>query len=474
MTAPELVWFRNDLRCRDQAALAKAADRGPVVAVFCFCPGQLQAHGVGGNRVAFLLRCVAALSRELQALGIPLKIIETETFAELPAALAGLARELGARRLWFNAEYPLNEQRRDEAVTTALEADGVAVERCHDTVIRAPGTVLTQAGTPYTVFTPFRRRWLESIAPEDLAPRPRPRSRSAPPLASDPVPSLPDRFVATAPEALWPGGEGPALKRLARFVESAVHRYDEQRDFPALDGTSTLSPWLAVGALSPRQCLHAAIESNDGRLDGGSRGATTWITELVWREFYRHVMAAFPHVSTGRAFRREYDAVAWRDDPEQLAAWREGRTGYPLVDAAMRQLASTGWMHNRLRMVVAMFLSKNLLLDWRQGEAHFMELLVDGDFASNNGGWQWSASTGTDAAPYFRVFNPVTQSKRFDPDGRFIRRHVPELAALAGSQLHAPWTAKGPVVEYPQPMVDAASSRRRAIEAFRSLAGAKH
>ena len=475
MTAPELVWFRNDLRTRDQAALVQAADRGPVVGVFCFCPGQLAAHGVGGNRVAFLLRCVEALSVELDRLGMPLKIIETDTFAEVPAALCSLAREYGVRRLWFNAEYPLNEARRDAAVTAALEAEGVAVQRCDDTVIRAPGSVLTQAGTPYTVFTPFRRRWLESIGPADLAPRPQPamqpRAQSSPKLAADPVPSLPAAFVTSAPEELWPGGEAPALERLERFLDTAVDAYDEQRNFPAVDGSSTLSPWLAVGAVSPRQCLHAALERNDGRLDGGSRGATTWITELIWREFYRHVMAAFPHVAMGRAFRREYDAVAWREDPEQLAAWREGRTGYPLVDAAMRQLMATGWMHNRLRMVVAMFLSKNLLLDWRQGEAHFMNLLVDGDFASNNGGWQWSASTGTDAAPYFRIFNPVTQSERFDPRGDFIRRYIPELAALEGAALHAPWKAKDASLEYPPPIVDASASRMRAIEAFRALAG---
>lgn len=471
MRASELVWFRNDLRCRDQAALAQASERGSVVGVYCFCPGQLTAHGVGGNRVAFLLRCVAELSRELGQLGIALKIIEADTFAEVPEALRALALELGVRRLWFNAEYPLNERRRDGAVTAALQAEGIAIERFDDTVIRAPGTVLTQAGTPYTVFTPFRRRWLESIGPGDLAPRLPPRPQAGPDIPSDPVPSLPERFVATAPEALWPGGEAPAQERLERFLESAVDGYDKQRDFPALDGTSTLSPWLAVGAISPRQCLHAVVARNDGRLDGGSRGAATWITELIWREFYRHVMAAFVHVSKGHAFRREYDDLPWRDDPAQLAAWREGRTGYPLVDAAMRQLAATGWMHNRLRMVVAMFLCKNLLLDWRHGEAHFMDLLVDGDFASNNGGWQWSASTGTDAAPYFRIFNPVTQSRRFDPDGHFIRCHVPELAALEGASLHAPWKARGPSLDYPEPIVETSASRLRAIEVFRAQAG---
>lgn len=471
MAALELVWFRNDLRCRDQSALAHAREQGPVVAVYCFCPGQLVRHGVGGNRVAFLLRCLTALRTQLDDLGIPLKVLDCGTFDAVPKALLGLARATAARRLWFNDEYPVNERLRDRAVEDAFIAAGLDVVRGSDTVIRAPGTVLTQAGTPYTVFTPFRRRWLEGIRPEDVSPRPRPRRQTRPDISSDDIPELPNGCEVHAPAAMWPGGETEALKRLERFVDGALDDYRDQRDFPALEGTSTLSPWLSVGAVSPRQCLHAALVCNDGRLDGGSAGATTWITELIWREFYRHVTAAFPHVSMGRAFRREYDAVRWREDAEQFDAWREGRTGYPLVDAAMRQLAQTGWMHNRLRMVVAMFLSKNLLLDWRRGEAHFMERLVDGDFASNNGGWQWSASTGTDAAPYFRVFNPVTQSRRFDPDGRFIRRYVPELAGLDPPHLHAPWKARGVALEYPGPLVDAAASRRRAIDAFRALGG---
>ncbi|TVS16368.1 MAG: deoxyribodipyrimidine photo-lyase [Gammaproteobacteria bacterium] len=471
METLELVWFRNDLRCRDQSALARAREQGPVVAVYCFCPEQLARHGVGGNRIAFLLRCLKALRKELDDLGMPLKVLRCPTFDAVPKGLLSLARTIGARRLWFNDEYPVNERLRDSGVEDIFAGAGIDIVRGSDTVIRAPGTVLTQAGTPYTVFTPFRRRWLESIHPEDLAPLPRPRRQTRPDISSDDIPDLPSGCEVQAPADMWPGGEDEALKRLERFVDVGLEGYREQRDFPAMDGTSTLSPWLSVGAVSPRQCLHAALECNDGRLDGGSAGATTWITELIWREFYRHVTAAFPHVSRGQAFRPDYDAMQWRADPEQFDAWREGRTGYPLVDAAMRQLAQTGWMHNRLRMVVAMFLSKNLLLDWRLGEAHFMEHLVDGDFASNNGGWQWSASTGTDAAPYFRVFNPVTQSRRFDPDGHFIRRYVPELASLGLPQLHAPWKAHDALLEYPGPLVDAAASRRRAIDAFRALGG---
>lgn len=474
MTAPELVWFRNDLRCRDQAALASARERGPVVAVYCHCPGQLAAHGVGATRVAFTLRCLAALRETLQQLGIPLLILELDTFDDVPAALCRLQRQLGSQRLHFNAEYPLNEARRDAAVTRALEAEGVAVHCHHDTVIHAPGSLLTQAGKPYTVFTPFRKRWLAALDQGALQPRPAPPSQqqgewaAAAGRARDPLPDLLAHCPSAVPAELWPGGEDPAWERLQRFLAGAIDDYRQQRDFPALDGTSTLSPWLAVGCLSPRQCLHAAL-SHDPEALQGEGGAATWVSELIWREFYRHVVAAFPHVSQGRAFRREYDGIHWRQDEASLAAWQQGRTGYPLVDAAMRQLEETGWMHNRLRMVVAMFLSKNLLLDWRHGEAHFMAQLVDGDFASNNGGWQWSASTGTDAAPYFRIFNPVTQSRRFDPEGAFIRRYVPEVAALEGPGLHAPWQVKGVDLDYPAPIVEVAASRRRAIEVFRKL-----
>jgi deoxyribodipyrimidine photo-lyase len=226
-----------------------------------------------------------------------------------------------------------------------------------------------------------------------------------------------------------------------------------------------LSPYLAHGVLSPRQCLSAALDANEGRLSGGSPGIETWISELVWRDFYRHVIALFPHVSRGEAFRPEADRVEWRNDPAELEAWRRGMTGYPLVDAAMRQLLTTGWMHNRLRMLTAMFLTKHLLIDWRLGERHFMSHLVDADFAANNGGWQWSASTGTDAAPYFRIFNPITQAERFDPAGEFVRTQVPELAETRGSATLTPWLHG--VARYPAPIVDHAFARARALEAFK-------
>lgn len=439
-----------------------------MVAVYCHCPDQWTTHDVGANRQAFELQCLATLQDDLRELGMPLRILRLSVFADVPAALERLAGRLQARGLWFNNEYPLNERRRDERVVHQLAAAGVAVHRCSGDLVCPPGTILTQAGQPYTVFSAFRRRWLAQVTEPELEPVPAPEAQPLPDLgvAEDSVPQVPARVDL---QRYWPAGSRAALTRLQRFVDESLSNYDEARDFPARAGTSTLSPWLACGAISVRTCLAAARWNNQGQLAEGQAGAAQWISELIWREFYRHVVAAFDHVSRGEAFQQVYNHLPWRQDQQQLQAWQNGQTGYPLVDAAMRQLLTTGWMHNRLRMVVAMFLSKNLLLDWHLGEAYFLAHLVDADFPSNNGGWQWSASTGTDAVPYFRVFNPVRQSERFDPQGDFIRRYVPELAHLSAREIHAPWRLSSPPPGYPVPLVDAKASRQRAIEVFRSF-----
>jgi deoxyribodipyrimidine photo-lyase len=463
----QLLWFRDDLRVTDQVALSEAARAGTVVAVHCLCPDQLRAHDVGGNRVAFVLRCLRALREDLGELGIPLRVLTPATFDDVPDALLGLAHEVAATTLWFNEEYPLNEWRRDAEVQRRFEAQGLSVERRTDSVIQAPGTVRTNDGGIYTVFTPFMKRWRAQFDPDAARPRAKPARQTPPGIEASAIPRLPEGFEETCDGGLWPGGEAEALRRLEAFVEDDLARYDDERDFPALDGTSRLSAYLAVGAISPRTALDAALAANVGRLDGPSAGASTWISELIWREFYRHVMHAFPHVARGHAFRREYDDFRWRGDDAAFEAWCAGRTGFPLIDAAMRQLVAEGWMHNRLRMVVAMFLSKNLLLDWRRGERFFLQHLVDGDFAANNGGWQWSASTGTDAAPYFRIFSPVSQSQRFDPECRFVTHWLPELAGAPPKAIHDPARGLG-VAGYPDPIVDAKASRQRAIEAFRA------
>jgi deoxyribodipyrimidine photo-lyase len=264
---------------------------------------------------------------------------------------------------------------------------------------------------------------------------------------------------------------------LDEFIKKRLDEYKDRRDLPGVDGTSRLSPHLAAGTISPRTCLRAALDAagwkEGDKLDPRRRdGAFTWISEVLWREFYKYLIAAHPRLSMGKPFKPETDDIEWSYDEDELEAWKTGRTGYPIVDAAMRQLLQTGWMHNRLRMIAAMFLTKDLLIDWRLGERHFMQHLVDGDLASNNGGWQWSASTGTDAAPYFRIFNPESQSKKFDESGDFIRRFIPELRDVEAPDIHNPTSEQRESAGYPEPIVDHAEARERAIEAFKSLSPA--
>jgi deoxyribodipyrimidine photo-lyase len=276
--------------------------------------------------------------------------------------------------------------------------------------------------------------------------------------------SIPD-YQSTVSASLWPAGEDSARQRLNRFVAKPLFLYQAQRDFPALEGTSQLSPYLAAGMISARECFAAALIANNHELDMGNQGAVIWMSELIWRDFYKDILVAVPRVSMNKAFKPETEKLRWRYDEHQLIAWQEGKTGFPIVDAAMRQLNATGWMHNRLRMGVAMFFSKNLFFDWRIGEAYFMSRLIDGDLSANNGGWQWSASTGTDAAPYFRIFNPIRQSERFDPKGDFIRQYCPELASLSSKEIHEPTNRLG----YPKQIVNLEQSRKDAIAAFKAL-----
>ncbi len=329
------------------------------------------------------------------------------------------------------------------------------------------GSVLTGRNEPYAVFTPFARRWRQWTEESPLAVLPAPEARA------DPIPWTGHGYTATGlgfaapPPALVSPGEDSAHHQLKRFLQERCGDYQNDRDFPAIDGTSQISPYLAIGTLSGRQCLTAARQA---RSHGGNQeGFGSWINEIAWRDFYIHVLYHYPRVSMHRAFRPETEDLRWNPPGDSFEAWKEGRTGIPIVDAAMRQLRETGWMHNRLRMITAMFLSKNLFIDWRLGEAWFMQNLVDGFLASNNGGWQWSASTGTDAAPYFRVFNPVTQSERFDPKGEFIRRWVPELAGLDNRRIHNPGAGGANPGDYPRPIVNLKESRKEAIARFRAL-----
>lgn len=473
-----LVWFRSDLRTSDNTALAaaaRAATRG-VVGVFTITPAQWLQHDWAPVKVDLILRTLRDLSDALSCLNIPLKILHLPRFADVPGALLTLARATSCDALHFNDEYEVNERRRDDAVRETFAAASIPVHSYTDQVLIEPGTLRTTEGRSYAVYTPFKRAALNYLQREGaIRIHALPARQPSVPIAADPIPDALPEFTGLTRPDLWPSGERAAADRLAAFSRTAIVRYHETRDIPSIDGTSTLSPYLAIGAISPRQCAAAAVAAETAALDPRPRrrtGPSTWLSEILWREFYKHLLVGFPRVCMHRPFRVETDSIAWRDDPSNLEAWKTGRTGIPIIDAAMRQMLATGWMHNRLRMIAAMFLTKNLLMDWRAGERHFMRHLVDGDLANNNGGWQWSASTGTDSAPYFRVFNPVSQSRTHDPSGAFIRRFLPQLAHLDDDAIHEPWTAPLALtaVDYPaEPLVDVKGSRERAIEAFRAL-----
>jgi deoxyribodipyrimidine photo-lyase len=472
-TTMQLIWLRSDLRLHDNTALSAAASRGPSVAVYLLSPEQWLEHDDAPCKVDFWLRNLRELSHALGELNIPLLIRTASRWDEAPKVLLDLCQQLKIDAVHVNEEYGIHESRRDAAVADALKTKGIDFYSYLDQLLFSPGTVLTKTGTYFQVFSQFRKVCYDRLHHSLPSLVRVPALQSKLNINSDEIPSSVAGFDTPSDtlRALWPAGEAEARRRLDTFADAQIDYYKSERDFPAKPGTSQLSAYLAAGVISPRQCLHAALQSNQGEFESGKVGAVTWINELLWREFYKHILVGYPRVSRHRAFRPETEALAWRDAPDELAAWQEARTGLPIIDAAMRQLLETGWMHNRLRMVVAMFLTKNLLIDWREGERFFMRHLIDGDLAANNGGWQWSSSTGTDSAPYFRIFNPLSQSEKFDSEGLFIKHWLPELAGLNKKDVHNPANLGGlfGVAGYPSPIVNLSTSRTRALAAFKNL-----
>jgi len=468
---PNLIWFREDLRIHDNTALHHAARnaKNGLVAVYVLSTEDWESHDTSACRVDFILRNLQELSRNLATLNIPLLIPQAKTSKQIPKLVLEICQQYKIDTVYYNKQYELDEARRDLATDELLRQNDIKVFSYTDQVILAPGEVLTKDEHFYTVFTPFKKSWYKKFWEQTLIISPKPAKQIQLSIVSDTIPEKIPNFISTIPKNLWPAGEKEAQQRLKNFMQNKITQYDKERDFPAIDGTSMLSPYLASGIISPRQCLQAALEINKNKLETGNQGVTTWISELIWREFYKHILYAFPRVSMYKPFKLETENLIWNNDTELFNAWKEGKTGYPIVDAAMRQLNQTGWMHNRLRMVVAMFLVKDLWIDWRWGEKYFMQQLIDGDLAANNGGWQWAASTGTDAVPYFRIFNPLSQSERFDPEGKFIRQYCPELSKLDNKEIHNPSSLLRKNLGYPEPIVDHNKARQNALQAFKNL-----
>ena len=468
-----LVWFRRDLRDEDNVALAEATRRARrVFCVFIFDRAILDVlPSRTDRRVEFIHKSLQELDAALRLQGGALIVRYAQAIDEIPR----LALELGVSAVFANRDYEPQAKLRDQLVASSLARHAIGFENFKDQALLDGAEVLTQSGRAFTVYTPYRKAWLKRLCEEDLASHSLVPGRLISPPVDSGVPMLETiGFQATdlRRTGVRPGMSG--ARQQTDDFRSRIAQYADLRDFPANNGGSGLSVHLRFGTVSIRALAAQAVSA--GALSG-AEGPATWLSELIWRDFYFMILDAFPRVAE-RAFRSEFDAIAWEQEVQaerHFAAWCAGETGYPLVDAAMRQLNQTGFMHNRLRMVAASFLTKDLGIDWRRGEAYFSWQLLDFDLAANNGGWQWAASTGCDAQPYFRIFNPVTQSERFDPEGFFIRRFLPELADVPKQYLHAPWRmgsieqqACGTKIgkDYPAPLVDHADARRRALTRY--------
>jgi deoxyribodipyrimidine photo-lyase len=465
-------WFRRDLRVSDNVALHEAWARGScLVPVFILDDAILQADDCAAARVAYQLTVLESLRRNLEALGHRLILLHGTPHEEL----VKLALAVKADAVFTNRDYEPYAVARDRKVAGALYEAGVYFESFKDHVIWEGREVLTKAGEPYTVFTPYSRAWRAKGVPVPVPKLGRAKSPVPDAAHSLPLPTEATALGHRLTQQLPPAGEHAGLEALKQFLAARVYDYDTARNFPADEaGTSRLSPHFRFGTVGPRTVFAKLFAAREQAPPGREAACNVWETELIWREFYHQILANFPHVAAG-SFRPEYDALKWAGTDAQFDAWCAGQTGFPIVDAAMRCLNATGGMHNRLRMITAMFLTKDLLVSWQRGERYFMRQLLDGELAANNGGWQWSAGCGTDAAPYFRIFNPVSQGEKFDPQGTFVRRWIPELRDVPDDLIHQPW--EKPLLlartKYPAPIVDHSQQRGKCLAMFKAVKGAE-
>ncbi|BFZ58167.1 DNA photolyase phr1 [Savitreella phatthalungensis] len=484
-----VMWFKSDLRILDNRALTAAAesDDSAVLAIYVLCPGEWENHHVSHAKADFVFRNLSDLGDRLESeLGIPLVVLNAARPRDIPPTIEKFCKQHEINRLFFNREYEVNERARDRRVTEELERVGVQVDSFEDQNVMPPAELLSPKGKPYTVYSPYQRAWLAKVAgnPDKYL------TIASLPRRNPPDTKLPLRTVLTTIEnprplrdgeqgvpALFPAGEVEAHHRLYLFRAGEMKNYVEGRNIPSNSGTSKLSAYLSNGVISLRHCTLASLNGTSPKRIGSIQaGHARWLSELIWRDFYRMIMYSFPQVCKYKPYRAEAACIKWREGPEADAdfqRWVDGKTGYPLVDAAMRQMDKTCYMHNRCRMNVASFLCKHLMIDWRRGEKYFSEKLIDADLASNNGGWQWTASSGTDPQPYFRVFAPTLQSEKFDPAGDYIRYWIPELKHCppAKMAIHEPWTRWGKAectkAGYPAPMVDHKAARQRCLTEYK-------
>ncbi|NVN80007.1 MULTISPECIES: deoxyribodipyrimidine photo-lyase [unclassified Vibrio] len=474
----DILWIRRDLRIHDNPALVAAVENGVSIAVFISTPKQWQQHHLAPIKADFIYRHLKQLESQLAEFGITLLHLKATDFDDQATKLIDLCKQLDSQSVYANSEPEVDEQARDQQLITR----GVNLQISDCDVMLPLGSVLNQQGEMFKVFTPFKNAWLKQVqakgiqcshapvmppeSPADQSSKTKfPSNLSAYRLADDY-----DFDFPRVDSSRWPMSEDVLSSVIPNFLANKVNDYAHLRDIPSVKGTSGLSPYLTIGAVSPRWLAIQLIQQQPDLLFDSQLSAFSWLNELIWRDFYKHLMFHHPKLVKGANFQQKYNGLDWYQDHSSFKAWCEGRTGYPLVDAAMRQLVDTGWMHNRLRMVVASFLTKHLLIDWRWGERFFMTHLIDGDFSANNGGWQWASSTGCDAQPYFRIFNPITQSEKFDPKGIFIRKYIPELQNIPDKHVHFPhdYIAKNGInSEYWQPIVEHKEARLRALAFFK-------
>ncbi|QNX59719.1 cryptochrome/photolyase family protein [Acinetobacter seifertii] len=477
--AYQLIWFRQDLRVRDHAALWHACQQGNSIALVILSPDQWKQHDDAPIKISFYLRQLKKLQDELVALHIPLVIQVIPYWKDIAKFISDFSKKYNIENVYANIEVGVNELKRDKTVQDTLNKDSKELFLFHDRTIFPLRSIRNKSEQPYQVFSAFKKVCYSKLDTSGLPhcyPLPNKQTKVPTDLLEVENTNLAEieklfcSSITPEQQDLWPVGESYALEQLDHFIEDSVSHYKVERDFPHITGTSKLSPYLNIGILSIRQCLQALFRSQHGNFHLTNEGQQTWLDELIWREFYQHILFDFPYVSKHIPFKKDTQKIQWNHNPEHLTAWQTGQTGIPIVDAGMRQLLQIGWMHNRVRMITAMFLCKNLLIDWRIGEQWFMQHLIDGDLAANNGGWQWCASTGTDAVPYFRIFNPISQSQKFDPNGDYIRTWVKELAHLDNKSIHDPYSAnKSLQLNYPKPIVDLKETRLKAIETFKRI-----